>query len=266
MNIVSKVNKGIDLLKTKYLMRFKQQIYLGSKYEVKYLLEKNINSKELIIVFSACTKIGQKARYNYIKTLDEFKCNKLFILDDFGFDGRGAYYLGKNKDFMIEEDVRALINKTIDEIKPEKEIYIGSSKGGYSALYFGLERKSNFIIVGAPQYNLGDYLNLPNHKNILEYIMGDCSNDSIDKLNKLMKDKLYLNKNNNNSVYIHYSTEEETYNSDIRPLLEEINNINIEINHDKKDYSSHAELTVFFPEYIKLSIKEILRRNSYGRN
>ncbi|MDV4151660.1 hypothetical protein R0131_12575 [Clostridium sp. AL.422] len=258
MNILSKVNKGVDLLKTKYLMNFKQKTYLGNKYEIKYLLERNIKSKELIIVFSACTKIGQKARYKYIRTIDEFKCNKLFILDDFGFDGRGAYYLGKDKDFMIEEDVRALINKISDEIRPEKEIYIGSSKGGYSALYFGLERKNNFIIVGAPQYNLGDYLNIPNHRNILEYIMGDCSDDSIDKLNNLMKDKVYLNKNNNNSVHIHYSTEEETYMSDIRPLLEEMKNINMKAYCDKKNYNSHAELTLFFPQYIQSCLKEIL--------
>lgn len=258
MDIINKFNKGIDLLKTKYLMKFKQKAYVGNKYNINYLLEKNSKSKDLLIVFSACTKIGQKARYNYIKTLDEFKCNKLFILDDFGFDGRGAYYLGKDKDFMIEKDVLALINKITEEINPENEIYIGSSKGGYSALYFGLERKNSYIITGAPQYNLGDYLNLPNHKNILEYIMGDCSDDSIDKLNNLMRNKLNLNKNHNNCIYIHYSTEEETYDSDINPLLEEMNNLNLKVNYDKKSYSSHAELTLYFPEYIKTSIRGIL--------
>ena len=258
MDIVGKFNKGVDLLKTKYLMKFKQKTYLGDNYGIKYLFERNIKSRELLIVFSSCTKVGQKARYNYIRTIDEFKCNKLFILDDFGFDGRGAYYLGKDNDFMIEKDVRDLINKISDEIKPEKEIYIGSSKGGYSALYFGVERKNSYIITGAPQYNLGNYLNLPNHKNILQYIMGDCSEESIDKLNMLMKNKLHLNKNNNNTIYIHYSTEEETYDSDISPLLNELNRINIKVYHDKKYYSNHAELTLFFPAYIKTSIKEIL--------
>lgn len=260
MDIINKFNKAIDLLKTKYLMKFKQKNYMGKKYKVKYLLEKNSKSKELLIVFSACTKIGQRARYNYIRTLDEFKCNKLYILDDFGFDGRGAYYLGKDKDFMIEKDVIDLINKVSAEINPEKEIYIGSSKGGYSALYFGLERKNSYIIIGAPQYNLGNYLNLPNHKNILEYIMGDCSDNSIERLNNLMKDKLNLKKDNNNTIYIHYSTEEETYNSDIKPLLEEMNNINLNVKHDKKNYSSHAELTMYFPQYIKSSIGSILGR------
>ncbi|VYU55239.1 hypothetical protein [Clostridium tertium] len=257
MDIISKFNKGIDLLKTKYLMKFNQKTYLGNKYKINYLLEKNSESRDLLIVFSACTSLGQKARYNYIRTLDGFKCNKLFILDDFGFDGRGAYYLGKDKDFKIEEDVMALIKKIAEEINPKNEIYIGSSKGGYSALYFGLERKNSHIITGAPQYNLGDYLNLPNHQHIMEYIMGDCSDESINKLNNLMKDKLILNKDNNNSIYIHYSTEEETYDSDIKPLLDQMKNINLRVNHDIKDYSSHAELTLFFPDYIKNTVKKI---------
>ncbi len=258
MNIVSKINKALDLLKTKYLMKFKQKTYLGKNYKINYLLERNKKSRELIIVFSSCTKVGQKARYNYIRTIDEFKCNKLFILDNFGFDGRGAYYLGEDNNFMIEEDVRSLINKISDEVKPVKEIYIGSSKGGYAALYFGVERKNSYIITGAPQYNLGNYLNLPNHKNILEYIMGDCSETSVDKLNNLMKSKLNLNNDNKNNIYIHYSTEEETYDSDIDPLLNELNRMNIKTYHDKKYYSSHAELTLFFPEYIKHSLRNIL--------
>lgn len=259
MGIINKLNKAIDLLKTKYLMKFKQKTYVGKKYNINYLLEKNNKSKDLLIVFSACTKIGQKARYNYIRTLEEFKCNKLFILDDFGFDGRGAYYLGKDKDFKIEEDVRTLINKIVEEVKPKNEIYIGSSKGGYSALYFGIERKNANIIVGAPQYNLEDYLNLPNHQNIMKYIMGDCSSSSIEKLNSLMKNKLNLNKENNNSIYIHYSTEEETYESDIRPLLYEINELGIRMYKDEKKYSSHSELTLYFPQYIKNSIRLILK-------
>ena len=260
MDIMNKFNKAIDLLKTKYLMRFKQKTFVGNNYKINYLLEKNSKSSDLLIVFSACTKLGQKARYNYIRTLDEFKCNKLFILDDFGFDGRGAYYLGKYKDFKIEEDVRALIKKIGEEVNPKNEIYIGSSKGGYSALYFGVEEKNSHIITGAPQYNLGDYLNLPNHQNIMEYIMGECSDESINKLNNLMKDKLISNKDNNNSIYIHYSIEEETYDSDIKPLLDQMKNINLKVNHDKREYSSHAELTLFFPDYIKSMVNKIIER------
>ena len=78
--------------------------------------------------------MGQKARYNYVRTLDKYKCNKLFILDDFGFDKRGAYYLGENGNFGIEKDVELLIDKTICNLKTNKNIFIGSSKVGYAAI------------------------------------------------------------------------------------------------------------------------------------
>lgn len=256
MEIMVKINKGTDLIKTKYLMKFKQKTYTGKMYDIKYLVEFNKKSNDILIVFTACTKKGQKARYNYIRTLEGIKCNKLFILDDFGFDGRGAYYLGKNKDFAIAIDVEKLIDEICKEVKAEKEIYIGSSKGAYAALYFGMGRKNTSIVAGAPQYRLGNYLYLPSHRNILNYIMGDESKESINKLNILMENRLKNNENNGNSIYLHYSNEEETFKSDIEPLIEALNNLNIKKKYDIHRYKNHSDLTLYFPKYIKDTLKK----------
>lgn len=255
---MSKFNKLIDILKTKVYMIFKQKEYNGSKYNIKYVLENN-NSDKLIIVFTACTRKGQKARYNYIKTVEGYKINKLFILDDFGFDNRGAYYLGKDKDFKIQEDVVALINKVVKDLKVKEEVYIGSSKGGYAALYFGIERMNSTIITGAPQYNLGNYLAIPNHKEILEYIMGDSGEESIGILNKLIADKICKNKNNNNKVFLHYSTEEETFESDLKFLVDDLNKNRINVSYDKHSYKNHSDLTNYFPQYIKCVLNNIVK-------
>lgn len=257
MSLFIKAEKAIDLLKTKCLMKFNQKIYSGEKYNIKYLLKEKKGSKELLIVFTACTKVGQKARYNYIKTLDQFKCNKLFILDDFGFDERGAYYLGKDKDFAIEKDVEALINNVCEKIQPKKEFYIGSSKGGYAALYFGVGRKNTYIVVGAPQYNLGNYLSLPEHTEILKFIMGNCSQESISILNNLLKNKLFKNQDNGNKIFLHYSDKEETFDSDLKYLVDELKVLNYDNEFDIEHYDSHAELTQYYPQYIK----KILNRN-----
>lgn len=255
---LSKLNKFIDLIKAKYMIIFKQKTYKGEKYNINYVFERNKSSKDLLIIFTACTKVGQKARYNYVKTVESFKCNKLFILDDFGFDFRGAYYLGKNKDFAIEKDVNSLINEITKEVEAKKMIFMGSSKGGYSALYFGLPRKDSIIITGAPQYRLGSYLNLPGHKKILEYIMGDTSMESIEILDNLMRNVIEYNKKNNNSIYLHYSNNEETYESDIKPLIEEINRHNFNRYYDLHDYKNHADLTRYFPNFVKDTLKKYL--------
>lgn len=248
MNI--KVNKLIDILKSKYMMKFSQKVFKGKNYNVKYVLKTNKKSKDLLVVFTSCTKVGQTARYNYVRTLDKYNCNKLFILDDFGFDSRGAYYLGENKDFAIKDDVKELINEVIKNINTEKNIFIGSSKGGYAALYFGLPIKNSIIITGAPQFKLGNYLDLPGHKNILQYIMGDTNEESIEYLNNIMEKEIENNRSNSNSIHIHYSKNEENYESDIKHLINCLNDAKIKKHEDIKEYQKHSELTNYFPRYI----------------
>ncbi|MEN8435584.1 hypothetical protein NX821_002800 [Clostridium septicum] len=74
---INKFYKLLDLMKTKYYMKFKQKSFKGKKYTINYLLDKNKSSDILLVVFTSCTKKGQKARYNYIRTLENFKVNKL---------------------------------------------------------------------------------------------------------------------------------------------------------------------------------------------
>lgn len=252
------VNKFIDLVKAKYMIKYKQKIFVGNKYNVKYVLDTKKGSDKLIIIFTSCTKVGVPARYNYVRTLDKYKCNKLFILDDFGFDNRGAYYLGKNKDFAIEKEVNLLINKVITNLNTKKNIFMGSSKGGYAALYFGITVKDSIIISGAPQYKLGDYLNLPGHQNILKYIMGNTNNESIECLNKILQLRINENKNNNNLLYIHYSINEENYESDISKLINDLDKLKILMIKDIEEYMNHSDLTNYFPKFIKEVLDEQL--------
>src|SRR5699024_2981153 len=138
----------------------------------KYMLDKH-DSDQLIIIFSGVPRVGMKARYNYGRTLSTFKANKLFILDDFGYDHRGAFYLGKDKDFKIKDATSDLIEKVKYELNIKHTIYCGSSKGGYNALMFGLEDEGSTIIAGGPQYYLGQRLTKGEFaKHTLPYIMG----------------------------------------------------------------------------------------------
>lgn len=89
-------NKYIEYLSTKIKVYFKENKYNKEGCNIKYILEKE-KSDILIVIMSSCTRPGIKARYNYNRTLKNIKVNKLFILDDFGNDSRGSYYLGKKK-------------------------------------------------------------------------------------------------------------------------------------------------------------------------
>lgn len=107
-------------------------------------------SRILVIGFQACNDAGP--RYNYVKTLKSCKVNRLFIKDDLGPRHLGDYYLGENGTFSVENDVFELINNFISKLKPQSIVFIGSSKGGYAALNFGICFPSSNIIIASPQY------------------------------------------------------------------------------------------------------------------
>lgn len=57
-----------------------EKIFKGEK-EVKYVFNKSYKKTDgLVILFSGFQPINKPAAYNYGRTIEEFDCNKLFIL------------------------------------------------------------------------------------------------------------------------------------------------------------------------------------------
>lgn len=252
-----KIEKYLEYGQTKLKTYIKEKKHYSSGHRVKYMLEKN-NSDKLIIVFSGFTRIGLKARYNYGRTLKDIKVNKLFILDDFGYDQRGAYYLGHNMDFGIQECVSNLINTIQEKLEIKKSFYVGSSKGGYAALYFGLDEVDSTIVSGAPQYLLGDYLNRTdyNRKNCLKYIVGEeITVEKIDLLNNLLKNKIEQSTNQQNKIYLHYSVRDGMYMKHIQFMIDDFKKHGYSMELDEEKYTDHADVSLFFPSYLANTIK-----------
>lgn len=252
------INKYFEYIYTKLKVKLKEKKFISNGYEIKYILEEN-NSEHLIIVFSSCTRPRIKARYNYNRTLKGVKANKLFILDNYGDDGRGVFYLGCNNDFMIEKSVKELINKILKDTNSEKITYIGSSKWGYAALNFGLDTKNSNIIVGAPQYYLGNYLNCEANIHILKTVLGEITDEKIKKLNLRLKEKIENKENKNINLYIHFSTKEHTYKNHIKYLLNDLDKNNIKYKKNVANYKKHSEVSNYFPQYIIDSITSIIK-------
>jgi hypothetical protein len=257
---ISKINKYVEYFETKAKIILAERCYNDLGYRLKYILE-CYDSDKLIIVFSACTREGIKARYNYNRTIKKFPVNKLFILDDFGYDHRGAYYLGHNNDFKIQELVIKLIKMVKKQLNIRQTVYVGSSKGGYAALYFGLPDPKSIIIAGAPQYKLGNYLNAGIYiKNCLEYIVGNkVTDEKIEMLNNLLRDRILSCKNNRNKVYLHFSKVEHTYRDHIKYLLDDLKFYGYEYHVDVGEYKKHADISLYFPKYLVDIIDRIVR-------
>ncbi|EEL49683.1 hypothetical protein bcere0022_30240 [Bacillus cereus Rock3-44] len=234
-----------------------------SELDIKYIFEKTYKkTKNLMIVFSGMPDENKPPSYNYGRTLSEFDCNKLFILDDFGC--RASYYLCKNRDYAIERSIRALIDHIIKEYDITNVIACGSSKGGYAALYYGIKYGFNHIIVGSPQVYLGDYLlKQTNFSNIATFIAGGTDQGDLEYLNSILPNLISETENKPN-IFIHLGAKESHYRFHVQPLIQLLKQNKIDYTLDLGDYDKHSDVAIFFPPALKQKITDTLGYPTYS--
>ena len=136
---------------------------------------------------------------------------------------------------------------------------IGSSKGGSCALLFGAMLNANACIIGAPQYHIGDYLNIPEHRNILKALVGEeLPTQRILELNNLIHDTL-MNSNRKTEIFLHYSKYENTYETEIVDLLKDLYALGFLVHLDNEyDYLFHAEVAQYYPAFLHSTCLELI--------
>lgn len=260
--IKAKINKYIEYGTTKIKMLYKEKVYRTSDCELKYILEKGKNSKDLIVVFSGIPRVGVKARYNYMRTLEKVNANKLFILDDLGHDERGGYYLGKNKDFYMKRATLSLIDKIKKNLSIDRTIYCGSSKGGWAALYYGIRDCGSSIVAGSLQYLMGNYVTRNERitENLMKFVMGkNYTDDDVVYLNDLLKKTLEKYQNNECDIHLHYSDVEYTYEHHMQYLLRDLKRLGFRYAEDIQHYERHDELSLYFPPFLLNKVTNLLK-------
>lgn len=224
------------------------------KCKLSYLFIPKKSSDKLLIIFSGFGAPGKPAVFNYVRSLQTINANRLYILDDFGFDKRGAYYLGKEDDFFIEEAVLNLINEISvkNNIKKENIVVSGSSKGGYAALYFGLKYGYGEVLAGAPQTLLGDYLiGGEQYKQTLKYLGGEDREFGRKRLNALLFDIVHNRDNNTQpNIRIHVGRGDHHYKNHVIPFTQHLNRYNLKYDLDVADYTNHGDVGAHFPPFV----------------
>lgn len=254
--IKRKINKYIEYTITKIRQCIKEEKFKYKDETIKYMFERNKKTNDLIIVFSACTRPGIIARYNYVRTLKTINASKLFILDDFGIDKRGGYYLGKYPNFLFEEGTKRLIDSILNKYNFRKVFFIGSSKGGYAALNFGLLYSNSIMIVGAPQYLLGKFLSADANK-ITKISMNINSIDEINILDQRLKKIIQDNKNKDSQkIYLHYSNNEHTFNDHINYLIKDLKEEDYNLIEDIMNYKHHSDVSLYYPKVLITYLKK----------
>lgn len=255
------IKKYIEFITTKIRILWEQKVFSMEDIKVKYIFKKKKDAGVLVVVLSACTRKGLKARYNYVKTLNGLHCNRLYILDDYGKDCRGSYYMGYDCNFKEEEAVKALINKIMEESKPEKVVFCGSSKGGYSALNFGTQYPNSVMIVGAPQYYLTSYLVTSGNLYTLEHIIGNRTEERDARLEHYLENKLKSNPYiDTQQIFLHFSDKEHTYEEHIRHMLKDLEECGYHVEKDVADYTNHSDISLHFPDFLRKHIGDVIEK------
>lgn len=267
MNLPAKFFKYYEYVSTKASKALREQCFTFQGARVRYIYEPQPSSRELVVVFSACTREGIKARYNYMRTLHEVPSNRLFILDDGGPDKRGSYYLGRYPDFEFKAACECLIRRICEKHGIVRATYVGSSKGGWSALLFGMTCDlfdgPPRLIVGAPQYWLGRYLDnqFPGSEvpaSTLDGVAGSWARDEVisaldDMLRKAIEGNDRLK---HQDITLHYSVNDHTYQEHVVDLMRDLEACGACIERDVETYSDHGDVSMFFPALLRRKLLE----------
>ena len=217
---------------------------------LKYLFQKH-DSNTLIVVFSG---FDVKPLYTYVRTLLQIKCDKMFILDDFGC--RGSYYWYENGDDKPMRLVKSLITTKLNEGKYKRLITLGTSKGGTCAIYFGLMFGACDIYAGSCQYRIGTYLR--SDEPVFKAMMGiDASDKERDHLDKQMPRMLSLHQHSPSKIHLFYSKDEHTYQDDIQFLISDLDKYNITHEDTISHFTNHGDVGKYFSPWIKARLTEI---------
>lgn len=209
----------------------------------KYLFQKN-HSKTLAIIFSG---FSEKPVYNYVKTLRNWKADKLFILDDFAYRGSYYWYGNGSKEPMIL--TQSLINQFVNRGGYDRVVTLGSSKGGTCAIYYGLTMGADEVYAAACQYHIGSYVNTSedNRIKVFKSMMGVDAGVAEQQILDAIMPKLFEEKaDSKTQIHLMYSKDEHTYTDHIKDMITDMDKFHI--NHDDRvePFHEHGEVGKFF--------------------
>lgn len=228
-----------------------EEIFHFNTCNVKYVFKENRNSDKLLVIFSGFPPKGKPPVYNYVLKFRNLNCNKLFILDDFGDDVRGSYYLGTDGEWYVIDAVTSLIKKiaTASNIDKKNITCTGSSKGAFASLFYGIRNGYGNVIAGEPQIFVADYLRQPDHLSIFQSIVGEASDENTKRLNGVLFD-LVEESDMFPSITIHCGKDGYHHREHIKPFLEKLDSKGVSYSIDLGNYSDHSDVGVYYPPLV----------------
>lgn len=151
-----------------------------------YHFKANSSSAPILIIFHGAgyNKIPARFRDPHI--------NVIAIMDTFGHENVGSWFLGEKGDFFWIEAVKRIIDKLKVECNSQQVFCWGSSMGGYAAILHGYLNNVTAIYANVPQTKLLGSTYIEHNekmKSCLEYVFNNNYLSEYNDLAKIIKTK-----------------------------------------------------------------------------
>lgn len=202
-------------------------------------------SDTLVIAFPGVLGGIPGGEWGYMMTIQDFDVNILFIKSDTELNQSWLTYKGGEP--LIENAIKSLIDKYVEETGVKHIVATGSSMGGICALYYGLKYDYD-IISGCPPYAIED------DTRIL-YAMGNYGEDIKNQFNEYVRDIVREagKRGYNNKIFIYWGEGEYYYKSfkHGQKLIKDLTDAGIDFKYKLYPYSDHVVATSAFPNILK---------------
>lgn len=250
MNIWKTAKRAYNRFYSQAVVKKNEKEFLAKDGEtsLRYMLFKK-PSDALIVGFASRDARGPV--YHYVHTLACTSASRLYIKDDYAQNG--TFYLGRHQTNDIEEACFELIDKAAKQCGAKKLYFIGSSKGGYAAINFGIEYPNSTMVVAAPSYYVGSILrDRKGYVDAVKLVMDEpITPEKVERVDKHLYNKIQKNPYaNTQRLFIHYSPKEPYYEQHVHDLLRDLRESGVEISEDLGSYTEHEDLKFYYPDYV----------------
>lgn len=205
----------------------KEEILNYMDYSFKYILKKRkYDNNNLIIVFSG---FGSKSdfTYDFLTSLKNSRSSVLWIKDDFFNNSHATYYMDTLNSKGLEDAIINFIDCLLSHLELDRSncTLLGCSKGGSSALYYGIKYNFKNILVSAPTLLIGSSItgiaNNGKARTCAKFIMnGDSNQAKIEILDKKILSVIENDENINKNIFLISSKADPKHKFQVEPFID----------------------------------------------
>ncbi|MBC6976278.1 hypothetical protein H9I32_29085 [Bacillus sp. Xin] len=237
-----------------YVTAFDKVCHCPDSENIKYLLKKKA-SEYLVVVFHGFNPYVTK--YEFLGVLKDMPVNTLYLLDDYGLNGR--FYQDTDRKDNLQRNIIELIESIAQQCNVAKQniIMLGGSKGGGSALYYGLRMNVGHVVAGGPPIYWGIFNSSYYHQSsLVKNVSGGVSEEDTKYMDSILPSLLH--EDIQTKIEFLSITNDIYYEGYFEKFAKLLGENKIEYHNLLKDGKGHGDLPKHLGSWAKQTVTNII--------